>query len=243
LSTERVFQEWTKTLDQVRYASGAFRMWREAGALDALLPALTKVPEPFFAAIDHVPLASQTRRVERASLRSLTRLAVPFVSLGGAGAREALLALRASNHEAAFAGAVAESWASVADSLTSIARSTDTAVPELRRIVARIGRLRVHGTMRCFSALWAAARTAGQDAPSHREAASLTRRMLRIAWSDPIALSDLAVTGTDLQEAGVRAGPALGRILQALLDRVIDDPALNTSARLLVLARAFAEET
>ncbi len=243
LSIERVLQEWTKTLDQVRYPSSAFKLWRESGALGVLVPRLTTVPELYFSAIDHVPLASQTARPERASLRSLTRLALPFSALGGAGAREALMGLRASNHEAAFAGAVAESWATRGPDLARLATGGGSGTAELRRIVSGIGRLRVHGTLRVFASLWAAMRDAGEAAPTAAEVARLAALMLTIAWRDPIALGDLAVSGSDLQEAGIKAGPALGRILQSLLDRVLDDPTLNTNAQLLVMARQPAEET
>jgi len=52
--------------------------------------------------------------------------------------------------------------------------------------------------------------------------------------------SRLAVDGDDLMaELGVPAGPHLGRILDALLDRVIADPALNDRATLLLLAGAM----
>jgi tRNA nucleotidyltransferase (CCA-adding enzyme) len=53
---------------------------------------------------------------------------------------------------------------------------------------------------------------------------------------DPISRGDLAVTGADIQQLGV-SGPRVGEILGALLDRVLDDPSLNTRERLLTLAR------
>ena len=127
--------------------------------------------------------------------------------------------------------------------LARVATGGGAATPELRRIVSRIGRLRVHGTVRVFAALWAATRAAGEAAPTPAEVARLASRMLTIAWRDPIALGDLAVSGSDLQETGIKAGPALGRILQSLLDRVLTDPALNTNAQLLVMARQLEEET
>jgi putative nucleotidyltransferase with HDIG domain len=52
--------------------------------------------------------------------------------------------------------------------------------------------------------------------------------------------SKLAVHGDDLMgELGIPAGPHLGRILDALLDRVIADPALNDRAELLVIAESM----
>jgi putative nucleotidyltransferase with HDIG domain len=48
----------------------------------------------------------------------------------------------------------------------------------------------------------------------------------------------LAIDGNDLiVEFGLKPGPQLGRILDALVERVIEDPALNDTAALLLLAR------
>jgi tRNA nucleotidyltransferase/poly(A) polymerase len=243
LSVERVLQEWTKTLEQVRCPSQAFERWRTSGALAVLVPSLADVGQANFGAIDHVPLASATTRVERASLRTLTRLALPFMTLGGREARAALVALRASNADIAFAVAVAESWVTSSDDLATLAETPDADVVALRRIVARIGRMRVHGTLRAFAAMWAARRELGQAAPTRGAVMRLARRLLVMAFSDPIALGDLAVSGDDLRGAGVKPGPALGRILHVLLERVLADPTLNTHDRLLAMARTLAEES
>lgn len=53
---------------------------------------------------------------------------------------------------------------------------------------------------------------------------------------DPLTRSDLAITGTDLEALGAR-GPQVGQMLAALLERVLDEPALNTRETLLALAR------
>ena len=243
LSVERVLQEWTKTLAQVNCPSRAFVHWRDSGALAVLVPALIPVSREFFAAIDHVPLASRSARAERAALRALLRLALPFMPLGGAAARAALTALRASNSEIAFASAVAESWSTDGAELERMAYSGVTDLTALRRIVARIGRLRVHATLRAFAAVWAARRAAGDAAPSVAAVSGLVRRALRIAFTDPIAIADLAISGDDLRETGMQPGPLLGRILHQLLGRVLDDPALNRHDRLLMLAKTLAEES
>jgi poly(A) polymerase/tRNA nucleotidyltransferase (CCA-adding enzyme) len=50
----------------------------------------------------------------------------------------------------------------------------------------------------------------------------------------------LAIDGADLMnELDLSAGPLLGRILDDLLDRVINDPGLNDRPTLLVLAQAM----
>ena len=56
---------------------------------------------------------------------------------------------------------------------------------------------------------------------------------------DPLTRSDLAITGADLQAMGLR-GPQIGQVLGKLLDRVLDEPHLNTHDALLTLARQLA---
>jgi len=59
----------------------------------------------------------------------------------------------------------------------------------------------------------------------------------QLAGSAAIERGQLAVRGDDLMaELGIPQGPRLGRILDALLERVIADPALNDRATLLLLA-------
>jgi hypothetical protein len=57
------------------------------------------------------------------------------------------------------------------------------------------------------------------------------------ARGDALRREQLAVGGTDLLEAGVPPGPALGIVLGRLLERVLEDPTLNTRERLLAIAR------
>jgi len=57
---------------------------------------------------------------------------------------------------------------------------------------------------------------------------------------DALNIGELAVTGADLmRELALAPGPLLGRLLAMLLDRVLDDPALNAREQLIQLARAF----
>jgi hypothetical protein len=53
---------------------------------------------------------------------------------------------------------------------------------------------------------------------------------------DPLTRGELAVRGRDLEELGIR-GRAVGAKLAVLLDRVLEDPGLNTRERLLELAQ------
>jgi tRNA nucleotidyltransferase (CCA-adding enzyme) len=55
--------------------------------------------------------------------------------------------------------------------------------------------------------------------------------------------SALAIDGADLMaELGLEPGPGLGRVLEALLERVIEDKSLNTAPTLLLLARQLVAD-
>jgi tRNA nucleotidyltransferase (CCA-adding enzyme) len=54
---------------------------------------------------------------------------------------------------------------------------------------------------------------------------------------DATSIKELAVSGEDLIHAGLTPGPELGRMLTRLLDRVLEDPRLNTRESLLTLAK------
>ena len=51
------------------------------------------------------------------------------------------------------------------------------------------------------------------------------------------SLRELALTGNDLLAAGMKPGKEMGLLLRELLERVIDDPSLNTKEKLAVIAR------
>lgn len=57
------------------------------------------------------------------------------------------------------------------------------------------------------------------------------------AAGDPLSVRDLAITGKDLQDAGVAPGKALGDVLRQLLNEALDEPWRNTRERLLARAR------
>ncbi|HET7274405.1 MAG TPA: CCA tRNA nucleotidyltransferase [Longimicrobiaceae bacterium] len=71
-----------------------------------------------------------------------------------------------------------------------------------------------------------------------REIHKVYRRVLRIIRArPPLEISDLAVNGEDLRRLGIPAGPLYGEILRELLNRVVDDPELNSKDELLALVR------
>jgi tRNA nucleotidyltransferase (CCA-adding enzyme) len=63
---------------------------------------------------------------------------------------------------------------------------------------------------------------------------------LEHARAEPHRLSDLAVDGGDLITLGLAEGPRIGEVLATLLERVVEDPSLNTRERLLEEARSLS---
>jgi len=137
-------------------------------------------------------------------------------------AAEAVLRrLKFSNDEcAAAAAAVGAAAAVLADGWTD---------PEIRRLLADLTRAHAAGAV----ALW---RADGAAELADRAAAILVR-------GDALAVGELAVTGKDLMAAlDMPPGPSVGRLLAALLDRVLADPALNTADALTAAARGLELE-
>jgi hypothetical protein len=57
--------------------------------------------------------------------------------------------------------------------------------------------------------------------------------MRRSLYRDPIELADLRIGGEDLRRAGIPRGPIYAKILHALLEQVLEEPARNTPEALL----------
>ena len=121
--------------------------------------------------------------------------------------------LRASNAEIARAAAIAAgpeapATGDVADVRRWLARVNGAADDLLRRHELRTG----------ISAPWAAT------------VAGIRER------GEPLGRDQLALRGGDLLELGLR-GPEVGQMIDRLLERVLEDPALNTRDTLLALVR------
>lgn len=244
LSAERVQQEIVKTLEQVDRPSVAFRLWRETGAFGALVPSLVTIDDVALSTIDNVPRASTGGRA--LPQRTSNRLASLFLDVPPSAGRQALTALRFSKHETSWVVALVERWASSGDDLSALLLERAPSDAEVRRWLSRLGRLYAGAFLRVAQARWRAMRDASQRAPSEAAVRSLHRRMRQSLYRDPIEVADLQVGGDDLRRAGIPAGPIYAKILHALLEIVLAEPARNTPEALLAevprLAAAFGGE-
>jgi len=110
----------------------------------------------------------------------------------------------------------------------------------VRRFIARIGR---HALEELFELR--EADSVGSGLPADSFGLTELRRRVAEQLEAQVALDrgDLAINGDDLiAEFGLAPGPAIGLILDELLDRVIADPGLNDRPSLLVLAQSMLTE-
>jgi hypothetical protein len=246
LSAERVKQEIEKTMDQVRFPSKAFAKWRDSGAFAALIPSLAHVTDRQLRPLDHLRRPILAGRPGRRVLR----IAALFAAAPAVTVRKTLKDLRFSNSETEWIAILIERWQQLGPSMTRALLDIEEAYARdpwgdrtppasvLRKWAASAGRTRLAPLLRLADAFWWAARQSGVPAPYKQTVASVYKRAIKIAYKDPIALSDLALDGSDLEKLGLH-GPAVGATLRRLLDAVIADPRKNTHDALLELAKTM----
>lgn len=232
LSAERVQQEIVKTLEQVDTPSVAFRQWRSTGAFAALIPALADVSDVTLSTVDALCRDGASSRTT--PQRTVNRLAALFVNQPPHAVNIALQSLRFSKHDIAWSVAMAERWHRLGAELErALAGEEALRDSEVRRLLSRIGRLHLGGFFRIAAARWSALREARVPAPAGEKVRALYRRLARSRFSDAIEIGDLAIGGDDLRAAGIAPGPIYAKILQSLLDLVLELPARNTPQALL----------
>lgn len=220
VSRERVSVELRKLLDTPQPSRG-LRPALRTGIIATILPELA----PRIADVE-----DWVGRVDRAE--PAVRLAALLVPLADRGVSrlpasdrelvrrvgDLLRALKFSNAEADLAAQLV----GVAH-LPDVATWTDEAI---RRALSQLDKdKREHAV-----ALWAA------EPSVNRALVDGARHIL--ARREPLAVSDLAISGKDLMaELNMRPGPAIGRILAMLLDHVLEDPTRNTREALLARAQ------
>ena len=244
LSAERVKQEIEKTMDQVRFPSKAFAMWRDTGALGSLIPALARVTDRQLLPLDHLRRPLLPNRPARRS----TRIAALFATVPAATVRKTLKDLRFSNSETEWIAILVDRWQQLGPQMTAAMLKAEEVYAidpwgeqyppsvMLRTWAANVGSTRLAPLLRVADAMWWAARQSGEPAPYKQTIGSVYKRAIKIAYKDAISLSDLAIDGNDLEKLGIK-GPAVGSTLRKLLDAVINDPRKNSHDELLKLAK------
>jgi tRNA nucleotidyltransferase (CCA-adding enzyme) len=231
LSPERVKQELDKTMEQVARPSAALRHWKSSGAFTTLIPQLASASDSALTVPDCLARPGLPNRPARRALRFAGLLA----SLDAREATKVMVALRSSRVEMQLVESLIDRLHRFGDEMARVLTSGSTPTDaQVRRWVAGIGRLQIGGFMRLAGAVWASRDSHG---PAPRAVRALYRRMRRSAFRDALDLGALAIDGDDLRSHGIPTGRMLGRILNALLVQVIDDPSRNTRDWLLREAR------
>jgi poly(A) polymerase/tRNA nucleotidyltransferase (CCA-adding enzyme) len=117
--------------------------------------------------------------------------------------------------------------------------TSDWSDAAVRRFIGRVG------PGRPMASLFALRRadTAASAGPEARDAAAaeLEARVATLSDSAVLTVTGLAVDGEDLmRELALEPGPEIGRLLDVLLQAVLDDPARNQRDTLLGIAREAA---
>ncbi len=238
LSPERVKQEIEKTMEQAERPSTAFRHWRDAGAFAALIPTLAGVSETVLEALDCLPTPGPSTRPQRRVLR----IAALLSDLDARAAESTMRSLRFSNADTAWVTSLVGSWQRHRAALTeALCHENGADARTLRRLTASVGRLHVGAFVRLAAARWAVNGVHDTSpAPAAPRVRALHRALLHSAMRDALTVGDLAIDGDDLRRLGVSPGPAMGRVLAALLEAVLDQPTLNTRDALIERARELA---
>lgn len=226
VATERITAELSKLL-VAPHARAALDLLAETGLLELTLPALAEfAPELRQHAFDVTALVAPELASRLAAL--LHPLAVGGTGgAAGEAARAILLALRLPGQVVALASALAGRHGC----LLAPARPAPPEAPaDVRRWLAAAGPDRAAALL----ALWRAdARSLGPPARAEAELAKLDAFEARLAAVErerpPLSIAELALDGRAVMGLlGVTPGAAVGEALRHLLERVLDEPSLNT---------------
>lgn len=224
LSSERIHQELSKTMESLDNPSLALRLWQASGAFTAVLPALDDLDEETLRQVDALPRSSEGQGVN-------DRFIALFSQVRKDVASKSMLSLRASTSQTSQVLTVGEAFRTFGRALSDLARLPDEGA--LRRIVFQVGRPALPSLLRLLEARWVQGADAGYPSPA--ETRSFVAAANRISVECPLALSDLAITGAYFTIKGVK-GPAVGKALARLMDAVVEDPSLNSQEALSRLA-------
>jgi len=220
-ATEAAFAPALSSLAKVSQERVKVELWKLlAAARPSIALAIARrsgvlaVVLPEIAAVDDVTWVRTLGWVDAAPRDEVVRVAALLAAGADDKAADAALRrLRCSNEER-----------EVAVKLVRVAHAAADDDAALRRLLEQIGRAHAPAAAH----LWAAG---GATDLAARARAILAR-------GDALTIGELAIGGADLKtELGMPPGKQMGGTLRRLLDRVLDDPSLNTRDTLLALAR------
>jgi tRNA nucleotidyltransferase (CCA-adding enzyme) len=258
LSPERVREELWKVLEGDASPARALELYRVSGALREVAPELSAVAGG--EEVGTPAWRSTLSVVERISQRRpALRLTALLGDLGAPPIREedpplphdpgpagSPRRLRGMMRSAALLTRLRHSNATIARISALVGAGPDlprldAADSDVRRWLARVGPGRVPDLVR-----WAAARSRVEDGsgPSPTEVAGAVRRLRgELASGVALDVGSLALSGRDLIRMGLKPGPHFGTILDALLERVLEEPEANVKDRLEPWALELARES
>ncbi|HUP89502.1 MAG TPA: CCA tRNA nucleotidyltransferase [Longimicrobiales bacterium] len=238
LSAERIREELWKVFTKTRHASAALKLYAESGVLRQLYPEVDKVVE-----LDDKTVWTNTlAAVDAISIkRPAVRMAAFLHAIGMPIARVKDLRgeYRYTGHEV-HGGRLAENLmkrlkASNADTdrvTNLVAWQNDFFPPDapdagIRRWLKHVPPDYVRDLFRLRMALHRADDIKVRWLKAHK-----------VLLDNPVLeTSQLALSGRDLKALGYKPGPDFGKIMDELLQRVIDDPALNDRDKLSAIVQ------
>ena len=265
VSMERIRDEFMKTLLKSPQPSVGIDLMRETGLLEIFLPELLEgygIEQKLFhthdvywhtlrtcdAAYDGVKLAALFHDIGKARTDMGNGHFYGHDKVSAEMAEEIMKRMKFSNSEIQkvsllirnhmfYYPHIEEGMSDEEKGKIEMHQWTDSAV---RRFVQRVGEENIEDLFRLRLA----------DAESNpdsdfkpEEITELQRRISKVLEEDmAFKVSDLRINGNDLEGIGVEKGPEMGRILNELLEMVLDDPMLNTKVKLLEKAKLLKEE-
>lgn len=246
LSAERIREELWKIFTKTRHASASLKMYAQSGVLGVLYPELDalirlesetgiQVWTHTLAAVDTVPIS-----------RPVLRMAVLLHAVGMTAAKTRDLrgewrftghAVHGTRAAEAIMRRLKASNSDIERVTTLVAIQSDLFPPDapdvgVRRWLRHVGPAYMRDLFRLRFALCKAHQASGSDLVER------WRHVHKVLLQHPVIdASGLAIGGKELKALGLKPGPQFGEILDALVERVIENPSLNERERLMSIVK------
>jgi len=254
VSPERIQEEINKLLTRAKRSSIGFRLMRKTGLLKEIFPELetgVEVEQPggyhrydvfehSIITVDNAPmelglrLASLFHDVSKPETKSPTETGATFYGHEKKGAKATqriLQRLRYSN----------EIISKVVLLVEKHMFTTGVTDKGLRRLINRVGIENIFDLLELRRADIIAQ---GRGGDTFEVDEFENRIRMEMDKKPPFGLKDLKVDGNDImKEFNLAPGPLIGRVLNHLMERVLDEPEFNQEDKLLKEAQEFLDKT